>query len=377
MKKHIESPIQKDKKHKQKRFFIGLFTLAFALIFVIAFQLFVVRPYFLSAQTLQEIRFTPKSVVGDCESGTLTFGQDGLLHFCQDSSWKQVAIGEIDVGVDEISAAQVTPGTFGSVSTLGNYLFRNTADTQDWAIFDATNMRVGIGVTNPSEKLEVDGNIKLAGGTPTHRITNVAGPIAGSDASTKDYVDAQLGGQFVALYGVAVDDGNLGGLSGADAICAGSEHAALCDEPPLAFLCAAGVSLWDRFHEADIPFTASWHWANYNTGRTIPALASLYDGMESFRGAAWYLQPDMGSYFFSGCSNSHPGYYTGIDYHCNSWTSSGDGSITYGSAFCPSDPTSTRCPKWFVRKQVYRWWRCANDHSSTVFYLACFCKFTP
>ncbi len=48
---------------------------------------------------------------------------------------------------------------------------------------------VGIGTTSPSEKLEVSGNIKLSGSSPTYRITNVASPINDSDVATKGYVD--------------------------------------------------------------------------------------------------------------------------------------------------------------------------------------------
>ena len=54
---------------------------------------------------------------------------------------------------------------------------------------------VGIGTSNPTEKLAVKGNIALLGGTPTYRVTNVAEPIAGSDVATKAYVDAKCTGQ--------------------------------------------------------------------------------------------------------------------------------------------------------------------------------------
>lgn len=52
---------------------------------------------------------------------------------------------------------------------------------------------VGIGTVAPGEKLEVNGNIKLSGNTPTYKITNVANPTDSSDVATKGYVDG-LGG---------------------------------------------------------------------------------------------------------------------------------------------------------------------------------------
>jgi len=52
---------------------------------------------------------------------------------------------------------------------------------------------VGIGTTTPSEKLEVAGNIKLSGASPTYKLTNVAVPTASADVATKGYVDAAVG----------------------------------------------------------------------------------------------------------------------------------------------------------------------------------------
>lgn len=49
---------------------------------------------------------------------------------------------------------------------------------------------VGIGTTSPGATLEVNGNIKLSGASPTYKITNVLDPTASSDVATKAYVDA-------------------------------------------------------------------------------------------------------------------------------------------------------------------------------------------
>ena len=60
---------------------------------------------------------------------------------------------------------------------------------------------VGIGTITPGEKLEVAGNIKLSGSSPTYKITNVAAPTASADVATKGYVDAASGGGVLITYG--------------------------------------------------------------------------------------------------------------------------------------------------------------------------------
>jgi hypothetical protein len=56
---------------------------------------------------------------------------------------------------------------------------------------------MGIGTSDPAEKLEVAGNIKLSGATATYKITNVANPTTDQDVATKAYVDAAGGGYIV------------------------------------------------------------------------------------------------------------------------------------------------------------------------------------
>ena len=89
--------------------------------------------------------------------------------------------------------------------------------------------RVGIGTTDPAEgyRMEVNGDIKLSGETPTFTITNVASPISDSDVTTKEYVDNQCTGSGSCSYGLRFAGytsltfhGNLGGYKGAHQKCA-------------------------------------------------------------------------------------------------------------------------------------------------------------
>ncbi|MFA6136034.1 MAG: DUF1554 domain-containing protein [Candidatus Paceibacterota bacterium] len=101
---------------------------------------------------------------------------------------------------------------------------------------DLTNSKVGIGLSSstlPTEALEVKGNIKLTGATPTYKLTNLAAPTADSDATTKAYVDAAVasGSATTTLtkrvfVTSALYDGNLGGVSGAHAKCQARANAA-------------------------------------------------------------------------------------------------------------------------------------------------------
>jgi len=72
-------------------------------------------------------------------------------------------------------------------------------------IYNTNTGNVGIGTTEPGAKLEVNGNLKLSGETPTYKITNLVAPTAASDAATKGYVDAA--GVEEELYSLTANNG--------------------------------------------------------------------------------------------------------------------------------------------------------------------------
>lgn len=81
------------------------------------------------------------------------------------------------------------------------------------------NVGIGVGTSTPAEKLEVGGNIKLSGASPTYTITNVADPTANSDVATKSYVDAAGGGSLTWKGYTSSYTGALGYIKGANAKC--------------------------------------------------------------------------------------------------------------------------------------------------------------
>jgi len=120
------------------------------------------------------------SSTAQTKAGDLTI--DGLLKVGRYSSAPIGSIGALyfDTTADEFKGYKSTgwDSIGGGIWTQsGTDIYYNTGN-------------VGIGTTAPSEKLEVSGNIKLSGASPTYKITNVAAPTASSDVATKEYVDA-------------------------------------------------------------------------------------------------------------------------------------------------------------------------------------------
>lgn len=83
-----------------------------------------------------------------------------------------------------------TGTTYGNFGTLNNYDLALRASSTVRMMIDSETGYLGIGTTTPSEILEVNGNIRLVGSTPTYKIKNVATPTESSDVATKGYVDA-------------------------------------------------------------------------------------------------------------------------------------------------------------------------------------------
>jgi hypothetical protein len=68
---------------------------------------------------------------------------------------------------------------------------------------------LGVGTSTPGAKVEVSGNIKLSGASPTYTITNVNNPINDSDVATKAYVDAAGVRSTTGVNGSAVLTGTF------------------------------------------------------------------------------------------------------------------------------------------------------------------------
>jgi len=62
--------------------------------------------------------------------------------------------------------------------------------------YSAVSGNVGIGTTNPTSKLTVNGTINASG----NKVTGLAAPIDTTDAATKAYVDAAGGGTYSTCY---------------------------------------------------------------------------------------------------------------------------------------------------------------------------------
>lgn len=97
---------------------------------------------------------------------------------------------------DEGGEIVLAPGTngedsyiFDSYSAGANQILRIRSTTNSNILNLTKAGSVGIGTTNPSAKLDVNGAVNVNG-----RISGLAAPVAASDAATKAYVDAAMGG---------------------------------------------------------------------------------------------------------------------------------------------------------------------------------------
>jgi hypothetical protein len=96
-----------------------------------------------------------------------------------------------------LAAGQFNAGEYSS--RIQNYLSSGPSgsDDGDWVIvgndqYSGVPGNVGIGITNPGAKLEVNGDSKFGGemNLSDNRITGLAAPVDASDAANKQYVDA-------------------------------------------------------------------------------------------------------------------------------------------------------------------------------------------
>jgi hypothetical protein len=121
------------------------------------------------------------SISNPVDNSVIVAGNDANLGFVKKSGYSAeiTTNNSVDIIFSKLSTA-----------TLSSANVANGSLTELMRITNAGN--VGIGMTNPGAKLEVNGNVKLSGSTPTYTITNVNTPNNSSDVATKGYVDTSV-----------------------------------------------------------------------------------------------------------------------------------------------------------------------------------------
>ncbi len=113
----------------------------------------------------------------------------------------EIVISAIGTGGDLTAVGSVSNGdAFNSHATAHNQWLGLGSDAGRVTFINGTpdymnimDANVGIGTTQPTERLEVNGNITLSGASPTYKLQNLASPTMTSDAATKEYVDNRVG----------------------------------------------------------------------------------------------------------------------------------------------------------------------------------------
>ncbi|MBI4812206.1 hypothetical protein HY798_02010 [Candidatus Falkowbacteria bacterium] len=157
-----------------------------------------------------------------------------------------VGIGTASPGekLDVNGAGKFKQGYFSAVSGIPYVWLGYNDGTRDYGVYqwqaagtapvNYFQNNVGIGTANPGAKLEVTGDIKLSGVSPTYKITNLISPTASTDAATKGYVDAAAGGGATWMgYTASAYNGNMGGTKGINNYCNSNysgSHACTWDE---------------------------------------------------------------------------------------------------------------------------------------------------
>lgn len=155
-----------------KKFFIGTALAVLGAVWIVSSA---------SAQTLQSIKFVPQTTGPTCSAanrGNLFYSSTtGQLFLCDGASNVAIEGGSQSTTTTSgpLNAGYVTAGTFGSLSTAGNYAF----DTNTFYV-DATNHRIGIGTTSPSTKLHLVNGILAITGSDAANSISIDNPVNSS-----------------------------------------------------------------------------------------------------------------------------------------------------------------------------------------------------
>jgi hypothetical protein len=256
--------------------------------------------------------------------GIGTTGPVGTLHLKKDN-YRQLVLqrdnsstmkSEIE-WLDQTGTSQFKIGIDYANNLSRNWYLWDSVSSA-YRLFIDSSGNVGIGTTTPSEKLEVAGNIKLSGSSPTYKITNVAAPTASSDVATMGYVDAATAGvKYWSIQATTTAyNGNLDGYPGYLAICQSAFGTGAIPFSSLMLSNALRGSVVIAINY-DVSKTYWWEALSVSNDPSVGGGATTSGGIPPASPKDWYFSNNT----------------TSTDSNCAGWTN--NSTSYWGSTFSP------------------------------------------
>jgi hypothetical protein len=147
----------------------------------------------------------------------------------------------------------------GNIALNGNYL---SGDGSDEGVFVAANGNVGIGTTNPSEKLDVNENLKVNGTVELSKVSGKILSLGDSSYATK-YLQVRNGGNYAIKWGLQANSNIFDTGTGL-----------MISSKPISFKAATA----DEFEDVEDPHLFIAENGNVGIGTTNPSEELDVDG---------------------------------------------------------------------------------------------------